>query len=179
MTHLFWDASALSKRYAPEHGSEIVKALFNLVSTSQMATTVLGYAETQAALVRKHNHGLLVKAVFDSATSALETEVLVSPRFALLGVEFDAVLTSIALIKRHNINASDAAILVTFLRYAQFLSQSGTRCLLIASDKRLIRAAEAEGMASLNPETIPARGTGGDRTRGERAHRYSRSATDD
>ena len=51
----------------------------------------------------------------------------------------------------HNINSADAAILATYLRFQRATSEP---CLLVASDKRLNRAAEAEGLKSLNPEEV-------------------------
>ncbi len=53
----------------------------------------------------------------------------------------------------HNINSADAAILAAYLRFQRATSKP---CLLIASDRRLNRAAEAEGLKSLNPEEVAA-----------------------
>ena len=50
-----------------------------------------------------------------------------------------------------NINSSDTAILATYLRFQRATTEP---CLLISSDKRLNRAAEAEGLKSLNPEEV-------------------------
>lgn len=43
---ILWDASALTKRYIPEIGSDAVNTLFAIVPASQMMAAVLGYAET-------------------------------------------------------------------------------------------------------------------------------------
>ncbi|MCC6442770.1 MAG: hypothetical protein IT210_04845 [Armatimonadetes bacterium] len=53
MPILLWDASALTKRYTLEVGSETVDALFEEISMSQMVTTFWGYAETYVSLLRK------------------------------------------------------------------------------------------------------------------------------
>ncbi len=56
----------------------------------------------------------------------------------------------------HNINSADVAILSTYL---QFQRASRVPCLLVASDKQLLRAAQAEGLNVLNPEEVtPAEG---------------------
>ncbi len=60
---------------------------------------------------------------------------------------------SITYIQRHNINATDAALLATLRRYAQ---ATGETCALVAADGRFCRAAAAEGMAVVIPETLPA-----------------------
>jgi hypothetical protein len=61
---LLWDASALAQRYAPEVGHQTVNALFAATARAQMATTILTYSETCAALVRKRNQGALDTAIF-------------------------------------------------------------------------------------------------------------------
>lgn len=50
-------------------------------------------------------------------------------------------------------NGSDTADAL-FAHTAQ--SFAGSPCALVASDQRLLRAAEAEGLATLNPELLPA-----------------------
>ena len=56
----------------------------------------------------------------------------------------------------HNVNASDAAILSAFLRYAHSVPQPSPRYVLVASDQRLLTAAHAEGLATLDPESFDA-----------------------
>ncbi len=153
MLHLLWDASAHTKRYAEEDGSETVDALYAWPG-SQMVVTRLGYAETFATLWRKRNRGAITDAAFQSSASALEAEVLLGTAFRLLATE-GSILTGIAHVRRHNLNSSDAAILATCLRYVSALD-SMEQCLLIAADQRLLRAATAEGLAALNPELVAA-----------------------
>jgi len=57
VVNLLWDASALAQRYVAEVGSPTVNAIFAAVSPAQMATTIMCYGETFAALLRKHNQG--------------------------------------------------------------------------------------------------------------------------
>jgi len=64
---ILWDASALVKRYVAEVGSQTANALFAAVPPAQMATTVMSYSETFAALWRKHNQGVLSAASFVTA----------------------------------------------------------------------------------------------------------------
>ena len=45
MILLFWDASALAKRYLEEFGADIVDALFSLGEQVSMTTTSWGYAD--------------------------------------------------------------------------------------------------------------------------------------
>jgi predicted nucleic acid-binding protein len=150
---LLWDASALTKRYVPENGHLTVDALFSAVPRTQMITSVLSYSETCAILVRKRNGAVLSTPDFLSGRSALQTEVINDPDFGILAVEFSNVLDGIDLIDRHNLNSADGSILATFLKFAQ-TQPSSTACVLVATDRRFLRAAQAEGLKTFNPETV-------------------------
>lgn len=156
MPWLFWDASALAKRYAPEIGTGTVDALFVEVPPSQMVLTFPGYAECYSTLLRKRNRGTISAATSAAAKSSLRLEVIDNPDFVVLEVDSAAVLAGMDLMERHNINSSDAAILATYQDYVSSLLTGGQPCVLIASDQRLLRAAAAEGLATLNPETVAA-----------------------
>ncbi len=151
MPQLLWDASGLVKRYINELGNKTVNAIFAQASTFPMRIAFIGYAETAAILRRKRNQGLLMDRDFQQARLLLQAEVLLNPGFNLLTVTDKDVLDGMALTDRHNINSTDAALLAAYLR---FRAKANVDCLLIASDKHLIRAAEAEGLSALNPETV-------------------------
>jgi predicted nucleic acid-binding protein len=147
---LLWDASALIKRYLAEAGSATVNALFTHPAASSSVVTFLGYAETAAIQRRKHNQGALTHAELRDTRLLLTGEILLGARTELIAIEPADVLTGIALIDRHNLNASDAAILAAYLRYAVDLAQTPV---LVAADQRLLRAADTEGLRVLNPES--------------------------
>jgi predicted nucleic acid-binding protein len=153
MPVLFWDASGLTKRYAFEAGTPTVNALFAAAPRLPMVSTYLGYTETFATLWRKRNRGALSQGAFRAAASALQAEVLNRQDFGLLALETADFLSSVLYIERHSINSADAVILATCLRYAA-AQASGDPCVLVAADQRLLRAADAEGLRTLNPETL-------------------------
>lgn len=95
----------------------------------------------------------LNNAAFAAAKSLLRDEVINSPTFTLLDVDTRNIFAGIDLMERHNINSADATILAAYLRYAFAI---GDTCVLVASDARLLRAASAEGLQTLNPEQTPA-----------------------
>lgn len=155
MAIIFWDASGLAKRYTQESGRETVNAVFSAMPSRQMFLTPWGYAETYSILLRKRNGGVLDLRAFVTATNALRAEVLGDPYLGLLSVSDALVFGSLSLMQAHNVNSADAAILATFLRFQR---SSPNPCLLVASDKRLLRAAGAEGLPGLNPEEVSAGG---------------------
>jgi len=97
---------------------------------------------------------VLSKKLLTAAQSALRHEIIDGPGFVVLDIEFHEILDGIDLIQRHNLN-SDAAMLRTFIKHARLLSPSGVSA-LAASDKRLLRAAGAEGLQTLNAEALSA-----------------------
>src|SRR5208282_3430812 len=110
-----------------------------------MVTTIMSYSETFAALLRKHNQGVLTVTAFTAAQAALRNEIIDDPDFVVLGLEFDDILDGIELIKRHNLNSTDGAILQALKKHAGPIRPS-VISVLVASDQRLLRAAKAEGL---------------------------------
>jgi hypothetical protein len=78
------------------------------------------------------------------------------PDFSLLSIDDATVFASTTMMSRHNLNATDAAILTLLIGYSQTLPGGPASCLLIAADRRLLRAAGAEGFPVVDPETVPA-----------------------
>ena len=154
MPTLFWDASGLAKRYTAEVSSDVSDALFAAVPATAMLTTVWGYAETFSILLRGLNGGRLDSATFATAFVALRREIIGSPDIGFLTVDEAAVLAGLPLMQRYNINATDAALLAVLLRYVLARPLGASHCVLVAADKRLIRAAGAEGLMTLNPELL-------------------------
>ncbi len=118
-----------------------------------MATTIMSYSETFAALWRKHNQSILSARAFNTAQAPLANEVIGNPDFVVLGLEFHEILNGIEVVRLHSSNSTDGGILEAFLRLATPLRPSAVS-VLVASDQRLLRAAKAEGLEMLNPETV-------------------------
>ena len=154
MPTIFWDASALVKRYAVEVGSETVDAIFAAIPPDSMLTTVWGYAETFSVLLRSLNRGTLDQPTFATAVSALKHEIVDHPDLGFLTVDDSAVLAGLPLIQRHNLNVTDATLLAVLLRYIHAQPPQTPACVLVAADQRLLRTAQAEGVQTLNPEQL-------------------------
>jgi predicted nucleic acid-binding protein len=65
---------------------------------------------------------------------------------------FFDVWDSLPLITSHSLNASDAAYLCQALRTRALFRVLEHDLVVVASDQRLLRAAQAEGLLTLNPE---------------------------
>jgi hypothetical protein len=152
---LFWDASALGKRYVDEPGSDTVDALLDHPLAPDQATTPLGYLETYSVLLRRHNDGRFDLPSFMAAITALQAEVLDSGDFGLLSIADTTIFASPLMLRRHNLNATDAAILTMLLQALPNLPP-GETLVLVASDARLLRVGASEKLVTFNPETVVA-----------------------
>jgi predicted nucleic acid-binding protein len=147
------DASALAKRYSPEIGTPLMNHLFGSVPTNRLCVLNIGIAEVVAVLVRKRNAGRLAAALFAQAVLNVRTE-LVSPQNLNRVTADDSLVTAaLPLIDAHSINATDGIILCSALDIAAALRSSADELALVASDQRLLRAAQAEGLVTFDPET--------------------------
>jgi hypothetical protein len=117
--------------------------------------TYLCYAETCASLRRRLNEGRIDLTDFTVARMALRNEVLLDPNFRLLSITDEEILAGVILIDQHNINSTDAAVLAAFLEYARAPVSIDSACVLVAADRRLLRAAQAEGLQVIDPEQMP------------------------
>jgi uncharacterized protein len=153
MNAFFLDGSALAKRYVPEIGSALVDVILDTVAEQRIYLLNIGYAEIVSVLVRKKNAGGISVALFNQALLNLEREVVRSLCKHLLSFDNSVAGDALAFIVKHAINATDAIVLRVALDIAQLLRAGGDDLVLVASDQRLLRAAQAEGLTTFNPES--------------------------
>jgi len=152
--HWFYlDASALAKRYVPESGSLLLDHLLTSVPANRLYLFNVGMGEVVSLLVRKRNAGLISTARLSQALADFDTEIVKATAVRKLIADDALVETSFALIQTHSINATDAIILRSAMNTANNLRATGDDLVLVASDLRLLRAAQTEGLAIFNPET--------------------------
>lgn len=152
MVWIYFDASALVKRYSAEDGTELVNELFHQLPTAQMTCAVIGILEMIAVLVRKKNDGRLPPDLFAQAVVELNQEVIEDEAFSLASVDDELVMSALNLITRHSINSTDAIILRSCLNLQRVLMSQNHRLVLWSCDKRLLRAAQQEGVEVFDPE---------------------------
>jgi len=71
---------------------------------------------------------------FTAAQAALRNEIIHDPDFVVLGLAFDDILDGIELIKRHNLNSTDGAILQAFKKHAGPMRSSVVSVLVASED---------------------------------------------
>jgi len=151
MIHFALDASALVKRYHREPGSEVVQMLTDALLSDEPRRALISWpilAETLASLNRKKNAGFIPESIYHAARTRL---LLDAREMNILSVTDLTIRDSLCLIEQHNLNASDALFLRQVLDWQAQLPEDN-QVVMVASDQRLLRAAESEGLAVLDPE---------------------------
>jgi predicted nucleic acid-binding protein len=153
MHSFYLDASALAKRYVPESGSLLVDEILDNVAGDRLYLLNVGVGEVVSILVRNRNVGRITDAYFGQVLIDLESEIVRSVGINKLPIGNRLATSSFALIVAHAINSTDAIVLKSALAIAQKLRSGGNDLVLVASDQRLLRAAQAEGLTTFNPES--------------------------
>ncbi len=150
----YFDASALVKRYTEEIGSDKIDFLFQNVPSNRLMCLAIGVAEVFSICVRKRNDGRITRHHFEQAVGYLDNEVInIESNFETIPAENGLIWKSIGLMDTHSINSVDAILLCSALDIADDLRKKKNELVLIASDQRLLRAAQTEGLLCFNPET--------------------------
>ena len=153
MDYFYWDASALAKRYTTEVGTPIVNNLFTRFTHARTMCLHICTGEIISILVRKKNAGILTDVVFTQAMSNFRSEVLDDAHFSLVSITNSLIEASYQLIEKYSLNATDALILQSAVEVVTTFGRADNNLVLITSDLRLLRAAQAEGVLTFNPET--------------------------
>lgn len=153
MLYLYLDPSALVKRYHQEKGTKLVDRLFEELQPSPSRhvgiTSVWSIAESIAVLNRARNEFGIPEEEWQRLLATLTSEIRL---FHFLEISDERVLWSIPYALSHNLNSADALHLKTLLDVKRALEGTSDQVLLVASDKRFLRAAQAEGIVTFNPE---------------------------
>jgi predicted nucleic acid-binding protein len=149
----YFDASALAKRYVPETGSAQVDAVLDTVPARRVFLLSVGAGEIASIAVRKRNAGLLPISDFDEAMRNIRAEIVQAGKVTVSPVSKRLVFSSLPLIVAHSINSTEAMTLKSALAIARRLRAAGDDLVFVASDRRLLRAAGAEGLSTFNPES--------------------------
>ena len=149
--YFYMDPSALVKRYHDEEGTGLVNKLFEKLEARQerFTTSVWSIAESAAVMSRIKNK---LKIKGDDFSKILMSFLSEIKQFHFLAVNDERVLASIPYSLTHNINSSDGLHLKTLKDLEKAVSLLGGKVVLVAADKRFLRAAQDEGVATFNPE---------------------------
>jgi predicted nucleic acid-binding protein len=156
MATYYMDSSALVKRYVAEAGSERVEALASARGADGrpvhvIAVSKIGIVEVAAAVARRGREGSLSAALQDAVLQAFLGDC--ERRFLMLSVLDEQIRSATGLVRRRPLRGYDALHLATALDLDRHLRGAGLAPVsLVAADGALRQAAEAEGLAVIDPE---------------------------
>jgi uncharacterized protein len=145
----YFDTSALLKRYRTEDGTDVLDAIFSAHPQHEFfITSHFTAVEVESVAARALKGRLLNKnacgVLLGMFANDLEHLLIMLPVSTALLSEAAAVA------RQYSLRASDALHLASVLRAKQ---ASVAEIVFVASDKELVKAAEAAGLAVLDPES--------------------------
>lgn len=153
MTVYFLDSSALIKRYVTETGSAWVQSLAIPAAGHTLIVARLTWVEVCSAFARLQRERALSGTDVNTAVRAFqydwETQYQV--------VELDASVATSAgqLLFKHPLRAYDSVQLASALKLLPtFRQTTAVTYTFVAADNRLLRAADAEGLHTENPQEM-------------------------
>ena len=141
---IYFDSSALVKRYIEEKGSDKVNSL--LAGGSTAAVSRLAYPEILAAITRRHKAKEIEAGAFERMRKAFKTDWT-----NLIVVEFHREVFKFIdeVIAKHALKGSDTIHLASALWLKK---TTKAEVVFVASDRELVKAAKAEKFQTCNPD---------------------------
>jgi len=140
----YFDTSALIKAFLVEAGTHTAKQL--LLRGGVAATATITYAEMYSGFTRKKREGGLSQSQYLAVCKEFEAYW---PSCVQVELMKDLLTRARDLMQRHPLRAFDAIHLASALSVKKDLGESLT---FIAADARLLQAAEAEDVITVNVE---------------------------
>lgn len=143
---LFLDTSALVKIYIAEPGS--VRMREAVAREELKAASVLAFAEIHATFARRRREELLLATELEQIQTSFSADWEQVIQVPVGAVVLDLVPR---LCERHPLRGADAVHLASAL----FLQGEGLEVLFACSDRHLLEAAAAAGLAIFDPASAP------------------------
>lgn len=141
---IYWDYSALIKKYLKEDGSNAV--LQRLSIDTVLATSQLTYAEVHATFARKLREKEISLKTYQETCSLFESDWK-----AMVIVRLEDKLLPIisSLLARHPLRGADSVHLASALYISEYSRYNSLP--FACADKKLLQAAVSEGLSGWDP----------------------------
>lgn len=140
---IYFDSSAMVKRYLDEEGSYKVNKMLD--EASVVATSILTYPEILSAFIRKQRMRDIPKDAYAEASSALESEW---SYFFIIQFSDQLYPTITRIIERYEMKAADSIHLASALWLKHSVKENVS---FVSSDTSLLKAAGMEKLPIVNP----------------------------
>jgi predicted nucleic acid-binding protein len=145
--YFFFDSSSYVKLFVAEAGSQDMIDVFTQSEDQRLFVSALAAIEVRSAVRRRQFAGDIDER---DASIILDTVVKETDRIAEQPVTSKVVAEAIGIVDRHSLRALDSLQLASAMIVRGTIS-GGASLIFTASDDRLLRAAEAEGLEIWNP----------------------------
>jgi predicted nucleic acid-binding protein len=140
---IFFDSSALVKKYLAEAGSEMVKKILD--SSPVFAASKIAFPEIISAFNRKYKYGDISEDELEKAIKNFETDWIC---FNTVEVKDDLFPIIKRIIKTYALRGADSIHLAAALWLRDTFKEN---IKFVASDVNLLKAAYEEGLKIVNP----------------------------
>jgi uncharacterized protein len=141
---IYFDSSALVKRYVKEDGSDAVQSLIR--QGEGIATSKLAYPEILSAFGRKNRTGELARGLFEKLLHQFEADW---KRIFVVELHDELLPTMKLLLTKYPLRGADTVHLSSALWLKRAVQTDMT---FVASDINLLKAAEGERLRVINPQ---------------------------
>lgn len=155
MSHYYFDASALVKRYLHETGTRWVHGLTDPKAGNTIVIAQVTQVEMAAAFASRHRApGGISRTMRDRIIQLLRNHCVLEYR--LIPLNPGLIRQAVDLTQRHRLRGYDAVQLATALDANRTLNSiDGFTLTFVAADNDLLAAAQAEGLLADNPNLHP------------------------
>jgi uncharacterized protein len=147
LTLHFLDSSALVKLFVDEAFSQTMRDRLRPIGDDAKTLSPLTQVEVRSALQRRFRNGEITPDAFRIAITEIQ---LVSARWIRIPLDENVIHLASMVIDRHALRSLDPLQLASALALRDEIEQGDT-LLFIASDHRLLEAAQAENLTTWNP----------------------------
>jgi uncharacterized protein len=141
---IFFDASAVAKRYFEEIGSDRVNHFWS--GEEFFTSLAILHCELTSVLNRKQRERALPPGVYQMLKRQIREDL---EKILMVPVSSDLIQRSLRLLDSHPLKTLDSLYLAGALGLEENLKEP---LLFVSSDRQLLQAAHAEGMSVVNPE---------------------------
>ena len=154
MSITYGDSSALAKLYLQEIGSSWMRALAQPTPSHLLHTSELAALEVTSAIVRRARGGTITSAAANRALATLRRDW--TAVFTVVSLTTAHIAEATRLVQQHGLRGYDAIHLAAALfLHRQRQAQGVPLLVFVSADQEQLRAAQAEGLATDDPNLHP------------------------
>ena len=145
MGSLFFDTSALAKRYVYETGSEWISGFFDEEAKESIYIAEITTVELTSAVVRRSNTGSIPRADVSSILASFDRHLLTD--YFVLEMTSEVLLDARSIIRKHGLRSYDAVQLAIAEKFNLNKIEAGESIVtFVSADIDLLSAANSDGL---------------------------------